>query len=253
MILYRSAPRIFLLPLFAFLFSVLARAQTPNLTVHFSAIVLGDKAVSDLYFLSTGGKLAPLKAPSYKRSGDFTYVGPTVMTLYRMGQKDGVAQPEEVGSAQLPAGGGKILLIMIPAGTNYTLGAVDDSEALLPLGKTRIYNATPNPLQVLCNSTQKVPLKPFQTATVDSKDGGIVVNVSMQKEGEWQEVSNNVYNIPKDQKLNLFLVSSYSKSVFKSDVQMFRLMEGNVPAPRAATTGTKNKTPAANGAGAAGG
>jgi hypothetical protein len=240
----------------AFFFAVRSPAQPAPVTLHFTVIVLGDKPVNDLFFLSTGGKLAPMQAPSYKRSKDYTYVGPTTMTLYRMGQKDGAAQPEEAGKALLPPGAAKILLLMVPAGTDYTLGAVDDGEGALPLGKTRLYNATPNPLSVLCNSTQAVPLKPFETATIDSKEGGIVVNVSLQKDGQWQEVANNVYLVGKDQKLNLFLLSSYSQAIFKSDVQMFRFMEGNVPPPRGPTPanqGAKPKTGTPAGAGGAGG
>jgi hypothetical protein len=235
------------------LLTAVGHAQQPGtVTMHFTAIVLADKPVNDLFFMSTGGALTSLKAPSYKRSGDYIYIGPTTLTLYRMVQQDGALKPEEAGKALLPAGSKKFLLIIVPAGTGYTLGAVDDGEGALPMGKTRLYNTTPNPLKVTCNSTQIVPLKPFETATVDSKDGGIVINVSLQKDGQWTEVSNNVYLVAKDQKLNLFLVSSYSGSVFKSDVQMFRLMEGNVPAPRGPGTApqvNKTKAPAAGSSG----
>jgi hypothetical protein len=227
-----------------------AEPSPANVTVSFTVMVLGNQPVTDLFFLA-GGKLTPFKAPSYQRSTVYHYSGPATMTFYRLAPKDGVQQPEAAGQTELPTGATRVLVLLVPAGGNYSMGAVDDGEGLLPLGKVRLYNATPNPLTVVCNDTPAVTLKPFETVTADAtKEGAFGVNVSKLKDGQWQPVFNSVYRVPADQKINLFMLNSYSKSFFKGEVQVFLLKEGNVPPPRTpAKRGPTNGT----GAGGAGG
>lgn len=247
-----SLPLLCLLVLLQAGFICTAQAQDKpaNVTVDFTVIALGDKPVTDLQYKS-GGQLVSFKAPSYVRSTSYKYTGPTTMAFYRMvADKDGRLQPVEAGKVMLPTAGGRVLLLLVPgAGTDYTMGAVADGAGALPLGKTRIYNATTIPLSVLCNNTQKVLLKPFEAETIDSKDGGIVANVSMQQDGQWKSAVSNIYLVGKDQKLNLFLLSSYTHTIVSADVQMFRLMEGKVPPP---SGGFQSVKPAANRGGAGG-
>jgi hypothetical protein len=206
--------------------------QPANVSLSFTVMALGDQPINDLFYLTTGGKLTPFKAPSYQRSAAYQYVGPTTMMLYHMVQKDGAQQPEQVAQAKLPTGTAKVLVLLVPAGTGYTMGAVDDGAATLPLGKVRVYNATPNPLMVAGYMTDPIPLKPFETATMDPKDGAIMLTVSALKEGQWQPIFNSVYRVPADQKIHLFLMNSYTKAIFQGEVQVFHFTEGNLPPAR---------------------
>lgn len=227
------APRL-LAPVFlALLLAGFAFGQpVVNVSLSFTVMALGDQPVNDLLYLSAGNKLTPFKAPSYQRSAAYQYVGPPTMAMYHMVPKDGTQQPEVVAQAKLPTGAAKVLVLLVPNGQGYTMGAVDDGSATLPLGKVRVYNATPNPLTVAGYNTNPVPLKAFETVTMDPKDGALMLTVSALKEGQWQPVFNSVYRVPADQKINLFLLSSYSKAIFQGEVQVFHFAEGNVPPPR---------------------
>jgi hypothetical protein len=235
-------------------------ATTPptDVTVQFSVLALVEKGVNDLYY-STGGKLVALKAAPFARAAGGTYVGPTDMAFYRMEEKDGKSVPVLASTVKLPAAGGKMLVIMAPSGSSYTIGAVEDTGTT-PLGKIRFYNASPLNVSVLLNDRdQKVALKAFEAKTVDSKDGGIAIQLSYQdaKDGQWKSAMNSLYLVANDERLSLFCVAGRIPGNFQAVVNVFAVRDVERPAapargatpPPAPATGT----PAARRGGGAGG
>ncbi len=226
-----------------------AQGQPANITANFTMLALVNKPVTDLVFES-GGKPVSFKAPSFARSAGYNYSGPTTMVFARMGVKDGKSEATKVGEAVLPAGGGQMLIVIAPSrdASSYTFGAVADAGGT-PLGKIRIYNATPYKASVLCNQTQTVTLKPFEAQTIEPKEGGISIDVSYENNGKMQSVMNTAYLLNKDQKLSLFLVAGEIQSVFNHAVNVFPLFEGSTPAatPGRGTTTAPRRNGAAGG------
>ncbi len=210
--------------------AVPAQTQPANITANFTILALVDKPITDLLYKS-GARLVPFQAPAFTRSTSYPYVGPATMTFYRMEAKDGTSQPVEVNTVTLPAGGGKVLVVIAGSAPGYSMGAVADAPDSLPVGKARLYNATPLPLTILCNQENKVQLKPFESLVVEPKNGDMGVGVSrLDQDGQWEPVASGIYQLPGTTRLNIFLVVSNSpRFIFQTAVQIYPLVEKSTP------------------------
>jgi hypothetical protein len=124
-----------------------------------------------------------------------------------------------------------VLVVIAGSAPGYSMGAVADAPDSLPVGKARLYNATPLPLTILCNQENKVQLKPFESLVVEPKNGDMGVGVSrLDQDGQWEPVASGIYQLPGTTRLNIFLVVSNSpRFIFQTAVQIYPLVEKSTP------------------------
>lgn len=146
------------------------------------------------YDAGAGGKPTPLSI-SVQPFKAYPVPANNRLVLYREAPPPPDAPPgtpprkQTVAEAELPARVARVLVVVIPAGTDpgagYRLVVIDDDPAEHPAGKLRLINFSKLEAAVALNRDRH-SLAAGRSLWVESGQGGVLVQVAAQKGGQWQ-------------------------------------------------------------------
>lgn len=172
-----------------------AQVQTPvTSTLTFSSV---DVAADKLYIPVDDGYLSIAPEDGNASSAPIAYKGPARFPLLlRVSEEDNAEQYLPVGDVQLPPTAARDwhILLLQHAPRQITTVAAARLSNPSNAGSIQIINVSAKPIGVLVNKESK-SIQPAGAAlfTRSPASNQFEVRVALQRDGQWQEVTNNIY------------------------------------------------------------
>jgi len=210
------------------------RAQTPparTVTVTFNILTYGAAGPAVSY--QNGSAFTPVRLINAARTPDYKYTGPAELNFFATASLAG-GKPAPVAQATLPASTNRVLLVFVSTGGGYSVGVLPDDGKALPVGKARVYNASPVPVTVNLNFANKVILQPLESKVFDPLNGQASLEVSVQlPNGNWSRQGNNSWPVPAGSRREIFILNGEAfkgMDIQQRAIQIFSPEEPKAPA-----------------------